>query len=344
MAELRSTSPDQTPTYYDSPEPDLESSLLRLSAQKPLAGRPLSARPKAIQLVAFEKEQPEDWYQTLTLPIKSLVDEIASQLRGKPFRLLELDEQNQIMESLNEATNCASDTPVALINTANTKAADVNAKKPRAGKSAGARIDLAPRRRAWSILFTALMALLVVAAIVYWKFEISKFEISGPVVPHASQDVVSAAATEPAETPEVEGSAKELTTVAMETIPPPTRQRLWTDVKGRQVEASLVGYRLGQVALKTVDGSVITTAITKLGEDDRVWLWKLANQKQGDVPLFETRAWTSAKDSKEVLAAVIGFEEDDIVMMRCDGRCFKANPNAFSLADQSYLSSVAGTQ
>jgi hypothetical protein len=339
MTELRSTTPDQTPTYYDSPEADLESLLKGLPPQKQVTKAVAVALPEAMRLVLDGKVLPADLYKQLPLSLKALIDKIANQTWEKPFQQLKLDEQRQILQSLIEVTNRPTDTPVL----------------PRGALKIGAGgRDSARRWRSshvFMMAFVPLSALGVIAFRGYMNSDVAASNRPQSAVSIVDTEQFLSSTEESSAGKEIDATNKKANSVQSKPQSPPTTQtngqttgqqgqRTWIDINGRQVEATLVGYRLGQVALKTADGSVRETSIVKLSENDRVWLWDLATANQGDIRLFETRLWTSAKDAKEVLAAVIEFDGDEALMMRSDGRCFKASPEFFSVTDQSYLSSA----
>lgn len=116
------------------------------------------------------------------------------------------------------------------------------------------------------------------------------------------------------------------------------RQRTWTDIKNRQIRATLVGYQGGKVALRTEAGRVAEVSLSTLAPSDRSYLWSLAKSNSA-IPLFEPRTWKAAKSAKVVEAAAITVNAEEIEMLKRDGKMFSVPSSTFSEDDQDYLQS-----
>ncbi len=298
--------------------------------------------PQSMQMVLNGEIQPFELYQQLPLALKSFFDESASKLQGETFQRLTIDAQRELIRAILEVTNSATDSPAVPAQTPRAQVAhSVISTERKTNKTAPVQLDRGRRQRSLSKLAIAVLLLAALAATVYWYPS-----MGNTLTQEASEAMHAPSSTQQSQAPpQEELNNRDLEAVAAEASPThPTEksmQRTWTDINDRRVEATLVGYRRGQVELMTGDGEVKAIAISKLCQDDRVFLWELAREKLGPFPLFETRIWTAAKNSTEVNAAVIGLQEDNVLLMRSDGRCFNAKRESFSPADQSYLSAVA---
>ena len=79
---------------------------------------------------------------------------------------------------------------------------------------------------------------------------------------------------------------------------PRVSARLWTDTRGRAVEARLVSSRDGQAKLVKPDGQIITIALERLSPEDRVFIREKQASPQG-APLGLGKVRLVAKETRE---------------------------------------------
>lgn len=337
MAELRSTSPDETPLYYSSSVTDLKSSLGQLSGKGEPVKKSVSLPIKdAMQWVVDGKLDADEFYQQLPLPLKSFLDQMAKDRHGTTFQHVVIAEQKQLVQVLLQVAQQASASSSVSGNASQASRSKITS------KSVESSTATTPKRSATRRL--GLLSLLVIALVgtgsgAYWLVTQRESPISDNSRIQQTQTSIS----------QSDSAAQDESVDAKESKPNATTspplvdslvRRIWTVRNDRQISATLVGYRHGSVDLRNEQGNVESIPLDNLSQADRVFLWELASSNETEIHLFQPRVWTAAKNAAQVTAAVIQFEANSVHLMRCDGRIFTAPSTTFSQADQEYLQSL----
>jgi len=338
MAEVRSTSPDKTPSYYSSPVTDLKSSLVQLSGKGQSVKKSESLTINdAMQWVVDGKLNADDFYQQLPLPLKSFLDEMAKDRHGTTFQRIIITDQKQLVQVLLQVAQQTSASSSVSEN------ASMASRSKVASKSVESLTAMNPERsvtRRPGLLSVLVIALVGTGSGAYWLVTQRESPMSDDSLRQQIPTIISQSDSA-AQGESVNAKESKSNAATSPSLIDSLERRTWTDRKNRQISATLVGYRRGSVDLRNGQGNVESIPLDNLSQADRAFLWQLASSNETEIHLFQPRVWTAAKNAAQVTAAVIQFEANSVHLMRSDGRIFTAPNTTFSQADQEYLQTLA---